>query len=95
MKKFARLKRPVYVTETGIANKSDRLRGEWAESYFRAVSIENSEMCTCMQPHISLCITPAAALAQGICSIVCKLQGCMLTSLEGRQQINSSWFVRR
>ena len=63
MKKFARLKRPVYVTETGIADKSDRLRGGWAESYFRAVSTEDSEMCTCMQPHTSPCFTSAAALA--------------------------------
>ncbi|CAK0742117.1 hypothetical protein CVIRNUC_001373 [Coccomyxa viridis] len=37
MRRFARLKRPVYITETGIADKADTLRGEWAESYFRAV----------------------------------------------------------
>lgn len=73
MKKFARLKRPVYITETGIADKSDKLRGEWAESYFRAVSTKDSCMCTCMQPPTSPCFTPAAASAQGICSIVCKL----------------------
>ncbi len=37
MRKFARLRVPVYITETGIADKSDNLRGEWAESYFKAV----------------------------------------------------------
>ncbi|BDA42798.1 6-phospho-beta-galactosidase [Coccomyxa sp. Obi] len=37
IRKFARLKRPVYVTETGIADKSDKLRAEWAETYFRAL----------------------------------------------------------
>jgi hypothetical protein len=37
IQKFARLKRPIYVTETGIADKSDTLRAEWAEAYFKAV----------------------------------------------------------
>lgn len=39
IKKFARLRRPVYITETGIADKSDALRAEWAESYFKAVGL--------------------------------------------------------
>ncbi len=42
MRKFARLKRPVYITETGIADKSDKLRAEWGEAYFRAVSYSSA-----------------------------------------------------
>lgn len=42
MRKFARLRRPVYITETGIADKSDNLRAEWAESYFKAVSMDSN-----------------------------------------------------
>lgn len=37
MQRFARLKRPVYITETGIPDSKDRIRAEWAEAYFRAV----------------------------------------------------------
>lgn len=37
MQKFARLKRPMYITETGIPDAKDRIRAEWAEAYFRAV----------------------------------------------------------
>ena len=29
--------KPIYITETGIADAKDTLRAEWAESYFRAV----------------------------------------------------------
>ena len=36
----------MYVTETGIADKADTLRAEWAESYFKAVG-----MPTC-DPHV-------------------------------------------
>ena len=39
IKKFARLRRPVYVTETGIADRADSLRAEWAASYFKAVCL--------------------------------------------------------
>ena len=39
----------MYITETGIADKSDKLRAEWAESYFKAVGpICKSQSCgTC------------------------------------------------
>ena len=47
MRRFARLKRPVYITETGIADKADTLRGEWAESYFRAVSPSSLHLAAC------------------------------------------------
>lgn len=47
IRKFARLKRPVFITETGIADKSDKLRAEWAESYFRAVSSLALQFKTC------------------------------------------------
>ena len=39
MQRFARLQRPVYITETGIADRKDHLRAEWAEAYFKAVRI--------------------------------------------------------
>ena len=47
MRRFARLKRPVYITETGIADKADTLRGEWAESYFRAVRPSSLHLAAC------------------------------------------------
>ena len=31
--------KPIYITETGIADAKDTLRAEWAESYFRAVRV--------------------------------------------------------
>ena len=37
MQKFSRLKRPIYITETGIPDAKDRIRAEWAEAYFKAV----------------------------------------------------------
>ncbi len=45
IQKFARLKRPVYITETGIADKADKLRAEWAESYFKAVRVLEKKSC--------------------------------------------------
>ena len=45
IKKFARLRRPVYITETGIADKSDALRAEWAQSYFKAVGLLAWPLC--------------------------------------------------
>ena len=37
MQKFSRLKRPVFITETGIPDAKDHIRAEWAEAYFKAV----------------------------------------------------------
>ena len=48
--RFARLKRPVYITETGIADKADTLRGEWAESYFKAVRVISASCCMHPRP---------------------------------------------
>ena len=52
MRKFARLRRPVYITETGIADKSDNLRAEWAESYFKAVSMDANSFF-CLSPYLA------------------------------------------
>ena len=38
IKEFSKVGKPIYITETGIADAKDALRAEWAESYFRAVS---------------------------------------------------------
>ena len=53
IKKFARLRRPVYVTETGIADKADALRAEWAESYFKAVGLPSTPV-----PHVDVLTCP-------------------------------------
>ena len=37
MQRFSRLKRPIYITETGIPDAKDCIRAEWAEAYFKAV----------------------------------------------------------
>jgi hypothetical protein len=47
MQRFACLQRPVYITETGIADTKDTLRAEWAEAYFKAV------LFTCRLLHAS------------------------------------------
>ena len=36
--------KPIYITETGIADAKDSLRAEWAESYFRAVRLLSAEI---------------------------------------------------
>lgn len=38
IKEFSKIGKPIFITETGIADARDTLRAEWAESYFRAVS---------------------------------------------------------
>ena len=37
IREFSKVGKPIYITETGIADAKDTLRAEWAESYFRAV----------------------------------------------------------
>ena len=63
MRKFATLKRPVYITETGIADKADTLRAEWAESYFRAVSPSSLHLAACA-PITAGCVRMGKALLQ-------------------------------
>lgn len=37
IQEFSKVGKPIYITETGIADARDALRAEWAEAYFRAV----------------------------------------------------------
>ncbi|KAK9824973.1 hypothetical protein WJX81_001475 [Elliptochloris bilobata] len=37
IKEFSKVEKPIFITETGIADARDTLRAEWAEAYFRAV----------------------------------------------------------
>lgn len=43
IREFSKVGKPIYITETGIADAKDTLRAEWAEAYFRAVGFRS--MC--------------------------------------------------
>lgn len=50
IREFSKVGKPIYITETGIADAKDTLRAEWAESYFRAVGLDpegESRSSTC------------------------------------------------
>ena len=53
IREFSKVGKPIYITETGIADAKDTLRAEWAEAYFRAVGFS---LCTCRGSLLS-CLT--------------------------------------
>ena len=53
--------KPIYITETGIADAKDTLRAEWAESYYRAVGSLPLPGWGSLLRSISACICRAQA----------------------------------
>ena len=72
MQKFSRLQRPVYITETGIADAKDHLRAEWAEAYFKAVRID-----CCAGPAVLTGTAVAACMPACLSALQGYLQACM------------------
>ena len=54
IREFSKVGKPIYITETGIADARDTLRAEWAESYFRAVRLLSAG-----EPRSSTCAASA------------------------------------
>ena len=52
IREFSKVGKPIYITETGIADAKDTLRAEWAESYFRAVGCLCSSGFPACLPHV-------------------------------------------
>ena len=56
--------KPIYITETGIADAKDTLRAEWAESYFRAVGFLSVLQGVHAQVHVLRVCNAAGACVQ-------------------------------